>query len=286
MQIVVDRGMDIHEDQLYGMQVHYAPLRITLGEKSYVSGVDIQSDEFYSMLAETGLFPTTSQPSAGEFAQLYKKLAETDPEILSIHISSGLSGTYNSARSGAEMTPEARVTFIDSKTLSCPFGWQVEAAIKAIQRGWTIQQVVELVEKVQQSTFAFFTLADLKYLIHGGRISHMKGLIASALRIKPVITVDHEFGKYVNVGQEFTLKRAIAKMADTVAGLFPGINHLRVQMMHGHNPEGVDVLRSFLAEKFQIDWLPTVPVGAVLGAHTGPSVVGLSVCPAGLFVPN
>jgi DegV family protein with EDD domain len=285
MQIVVDRGMDIHENQLDGMLVHYAPLRITLGEKSYVSGVDIQSDEFYIMLAETSLLPTTSQPSAGEFAQLYRKLAEKDADILSIHISSGLSGTYNAARGGAEMTPEARVTFIDSKTLSCPFGWQVEAAVKAIRRGWAIQQVIELVEKVQQSTHAFFTLADLKYLIHGGRISHMKGLIASALKIKPVITVDHEFGKYVNVGQEFTLKRAISKMADTVAGLFPGTNHLRVQMMHGHNPEGVDVLRNFLAERFQIDWLPTVPVGAVLGAHTGPSLVGLSVCPAGLFAP-
>jgi DegV family protein with EDD domain len=107
MQIVVDRGMDLAGKQLKDLDLHFAPLRLTLDGKTYVSGVDIQVDEFYKLLGETDGYPITSQPSAGDFAELYRELAKTDPEILSIHISSGLSGTINAAQAGAAMVPEA-----------------------------------------------------------------------------------------------------------------------------------------------------------------------------------
>jgi DegV family protein with EDD domain len=128
MQIVSDRGMDLAPSQWAGIEdiIHLAPLVITLDGVSYRSGVDIQQEEFYAKLAATESFPTTSQPSAGDFATLYREIAVTDPEIISIHISSGLSGTINAAREGARMVPEANVTFIDTLTLSGAEGWQVE----------------------------------------------------------------------------------------------------------------------------------------------------------------
>ena len=136
MQIVTDQGMDLSPAQTAKVNIHTVPLQITLNGKTYVGGKDIDYVSFYQILTDTGVYPTTSQPSPGDFADMYRKLAKTDPEILSIHISAGLSGTYNSARLGAEMVPEAHVTVLDSKTLSGALGWQVEAAAHAVQAGW------------------------------------------------------------------------------------------------------------------------------------------------------
>jgi len=283
MQIVTDRGMDLDPQLIRAYNLHLAPLRITLNEKTYCSGVDIQPEDFYQMLSETENFPLTSQPSAGEFAQLYREIAKTDPEIFSIHISSGLSGTLNAAKAGAEMVPEAHVTFFDSKTLSCPFGWQVEAAARALRASWPMPRILKLLETIRSQSEGLYTLADLRYLVHGGRISHLKGLLASLLSIKPVIGVDKETGKYITFGQEITLKRAISKLVSVIEGIYPGQKEMRVQLLHGKNVEGVELLRQKMAEAFDCQWLPTLAVAPVLGAHTGPSLVGLSVGPRKVF---
>jgi len=201
MQLVTDRGMDLAPDQLIGLDIHIAPLRIELNGKTYRSGVDISSEEFYKELDRTGAFPTTSQPSPGDFAELYRMLAKKDPDILSLHISAGLSGTMNSARQGAELVPEANVTFVDSMTLSVPFGWQVQAAALAIQDGWPLEDIVEYLKEIQAKTDGIYTLGDLRYLVHGGRIGHLTGLLASVLQIKPIIQVDKVTGKYVDVAK-------------------------------------------------------------------------------------
>ncbi len=100
MQIVTDRAMDLAPEQLEGYTLSYAPLLLTLDGITYRSGEDIQPADFYKLLDQTDSYPTTSLASAGEFADLYRKRAQNDPEILSIHISSGLSGTLDAARAG------------------------------------------------------------------------------------------------------------------------------------------------------------------------------------------
>lgn len=283
MLIVTDRGVDISPEQLNGAELHYAPLRLMLDGKTYVSGVDLQPEEFYDLLGQTDGYPTTSQPSAGEFAELYRSLAKIDPDILSIHISSGLSGTLSSAEAGAQMVPEANVTFYDTKTLSCPMGWHVEAAVRAMQAGCTKEQILALLSKVTEKTEGMFTVATMKYLIHGGRISHLRGLLASLLNIKPIIGVEKERGTYVDWGKEVTLKRAILKQADVVARFFEEGSAIRVQLLHAQNPEGVEMLRERLASRFDCTFLPTVPLSPVLGAHTGAGLVGMAVGPADLL---
>lgn len=283
MQIVTDRGSDLSAAQLEGLNIHFAPMRLTLDGKSYSSGEDLSAEEFYEMLAKTEGFPTTSQPAAGDFAQLYRKLAETDPDIFSIHVSSGLSGTMDSAKAGAAMVPEARVTFWDTKTLSCPEAWQVEAAGRALQAGWPVDRILKLLGKISHMSEGIYTLDTLKYLIHGGRISHLKGLLASVLHIRPIIGVDKELGKYYTLGQERTSKRALQKIAEIIAGLYPEGTPLRVQLLHGKNPEAVEMLRERMTAVFECHWSPTINVAPILGAHTGGSLVGLSVGPADLF---
>ena len=286
MKIVTDRGMDLAPAQLDGLDLTYAPLKIEIDGKSLLSGVDISADEFYLLLETTGAYPTTSQPSPGDFAAIYRKLAEEDPDILSIHISSGLSGTLNAAVQGADLVPEANVTFIDSKTLSVPFGWQVEAAARALQAGWPVDQIKAYLKDIRSKSDGFFTLGDLKYLMHGGRISHLRGLLGTLLQIKPIITVDEESGKYVDVAKDRTLKNAIRTLAQEVAKKYANSGKIRAQLLHGRNLEGLEMLKEALMSHLDCIFDPTTPIAPVLGAHTGPSMVGLAVGLQEAFAPT
>jgi DegV family protein with EDD domain len=256
---------------------------VTLDGQSYREGIDTQPVEFYRLLASTGSLPTTSQPSAGEFAALYRRLAVTDGEILFIHISSGLSGTFGAAQAGAELVPEARVTHIDTKTLSVAAGWQVEAAARAAKAGWSKDEVLALLERISAASDSLYTLRELKYLIHGGRISHMKGLIASVLHIKPLIGVEKVNGTYVQIGQVRTFKRALVGLVDQVTQNYAPGTALRIQVGHADNLSAAETLRDLLDQRFDCTWLPLVPISLVLGAHTGPSMVGAAYAPAAAF---
>jgi DegV family protein with EDD domain len=227
--------------------------------------------------------PSTSQPSAGEFAEVYRQLAAEDPDILSIHMSSGLSGTFNSAQAGARMVPEANITLVDTKTLSAAAGWQVEAAVRAGGAGWSKEQILDLMEAIGRATDSAYTLKELRYLIHGGRISHMKGLIASILNIKPLIGVEKVKGIYEQVGQARSFKKAIQGLVNRIASQHEPGSALRVQVLHSHNPEGADLLRALIDQQFECTWLPVGPMSLVLGAHTGPSMVGVAYAPQAAF---
>ncbi len=283
MQIVTDRGADLLPEVAEKFNIHFTPLKVTLDDHTYASGVDITPDEFYKLLESTEDMPLTSQPSVGEFVEMYRQLAQTDPEILSIHISSGLSGTLNSARTAAALVPEAKVTLVDTGTLSCPQGWQVEAAARAISGGWSKERILEQLAEIRAQTEGMFTVATLKYLIHGGRISHIKGLMASLLNIKPIIGVAKTDGKYFQLGQEITLKRAILREADLVVKRFGEGAKLRVQLLHANNLPGTEWLRERLSQLFEIEWVPTISITPALGAHVGVGLVGMAVGPNALF---
>ncbi len=277
MQIVSDSGMDLTAEQLKGIEIHKAPLTITFEGRSYRSSIDIQPSEFYQLLdAHPNSFPITSQPSPGDFAEIYRRLAATDPEILSVHISSGLSGTINAAKAGAQMVPEAHVTFVDTKTLSAAEGWQVEAAARGAVAGWPLERILSAVERVRTATETLYTLDTLKYLIHGGRISHIKGLLASVLNIKPIIGVEKVHGTNAQRGQARTLTQAIHKIVDTIARQHPAGSELLVQVMHAYNPAGAEVMCAALSKTFKCRFLPMSAIAPVLGAHTGASLVGVA----------
>jgi DegV family protein with EDD domain len=261
------------------LDIHVVPL----DGQSFRENVDIQSDEFYRLLAATDSLPTTSQPSVGDFAELYRQLATSDPDILSIHMTSGLSGTLNAAQAGAKLVPEANITFVDTKTLSAAAGWQVEAAARALKARWPIRQVLALLERIGAASDSAYTLQELKYLIHGGRISHMKGLIASILNLKPLIGVEKVNGTYVQLGQERSFKRAVRGLVDRIAERHALGSALRVQVLHSQNPQGAAMLRELVDQRFDCTWLPVGPMSLVLGAHTGPSMVGVAYAPAAVF---
>ncbi len=285
MQIVTDSGTDVHlpKEELDQLNIHVVPLVVTLNGKSYREGVDLLPEKFYPLLEASNSLPVTSQPSAGDFAKMYTELATTDPEILSIHISSGLSGTSASATAGAAMVPQANVTVVDTRTLSAPAGWQVETAARCARAGWTIPQILETLKKTSEATDVVYTLKELKYLIHGGRISHMKGLLASLLNIKPMIGVEKQKGTYVQYGMARTFAGAIHGIGDYVIKKFKQGSHLRVQVLHSNNPEGAQLLMDEMNKRFSCNWKPTGLLSLVLGAHVGSSMVGVAFAPEEAF---
>lgn len=279
MQIVTDSGYDLSPQQAKGLPIHTLPLKITLSSVSYRSGIDIQPEEFYALLEKTEDMPTTATPSPGEFQEIYQKISETDQDILSIHISSGLSGTFSVAQTAASQMPDLNITLVDTCTLSAEMGWQIEAAARGIQAGWTLERILNQMTKIREASEMIFTLPDLSYLIHGGRISHLKGLLANLLGIKPLIGVDKADGKYYDRGKSRTFQKAIQAIPAYIAGKFPEGTHLQAQVGHAGNPDAAERLREATDALFKCDWLPDCSISPVLGAHTGRGLVGLVFAP-------
>ncbi|MFZ4816261.1 MAG: DegV family protein [Phototrophicaceae bacterium] len=280
MQLVTDRAADMSPEQINALTIpiHYVPFTLTLDGKDYLSGVDIQPDDFYKLLASTNGMPTTSLPSTGEVIATYRDVvAKTgDREIISVHLSETLSGTFNSARLAAQMAAEEGITVhvINTRTLGAPEGWQVEAAARAIMAGQTVDQIRALLEKISKAANCVYTLPTLKYLIHGGRISHISGLLASTLDIKPLIGVSYETGKYEQRGRVRTFKKAVTEIATSLTKIHPAGSKLRVQPLHGNNPTDMQIMMDAIAAKFDVEWMPPTPIAPILGAHTGSGMIG------------
>ncbi|MGI6368877.1 MAG: DegV family protein [Anaerolineae bacterium] len=285
MQIVTDSGTDVllTPDECQALNVHIVPLVVTMGGQSYREGVDITRDAFYRQLEVATELPLTSQPSVGALETLYRELAQDDPDIISVHMSSGLSGTVRTAQAAATLVPEANVTVIDTLTLSIGAGWQVEAAARAAAAGWPLERIVALCKKIRSATNSQFTLRELRYLIHGGRISHIKGLLAQLLNIKPIIGVEQVGGTYEQRGQARSFSGALNKFVELMERVHGVGARLRVSVAHSSDPEGGEMLREAIARRFRCEFTPPTQLSLVLGAHTGPTMVAAASAPASVW---
>lgn len=212
----------------------------------------------------------------GDFVEVYEKYK--DEEIISIQLSSGLSGAYSSAEHAARMLPDRNVTVVDSKMVGPALGWMVEIAAYGVRRGWTKDRILEAMKRVKDNTITIVSFSDIRHLVHSGRINHLKGFMASLLKIKPIIGMNPEDGRYSNVGQELTMSRVVRKMVDVVHQKF-GDQKIRLQLMHGNNMPGIELLKLAIDGVLNSVEEKLVPVTLVLGAHAGPTVIGLAAMP-------
>jgi DegV family protein with EDD domain len=282
MKIVTDCAADFSNEELERLGIVQAPLFIQFPEGE-VNAAEIQADDFYNRLeAMRPAIPTTAQPSAGIFAGLYRKVAETDKDIFSIHISSGLSGTINSAHDGGgQVTSEANVSYWDTLTLSAGERFQVMAAAFAIKAGWGMDQIQDRMKKIRENTELLYTLDTLEYLARGGRIGRVKALAGSLLNLKPVILVDTD-GKYSTKGNARTLNKAMNMIVEAMHEKFKD-TPVWVTMIHGRFAEKADALAADLKGKLNISKMDLVRISPALGVHTGPSIVGAAVVPMELM---
>lgn len=282
MKIVTDCAADMSNEEMEKLGIVQAPLFIQFPEGE-VNSADISADEFYNRLeAMRPQIPTTAQPSSGIFAELYRKLAQVDKNILSVHISSGLSGTINSARDGGEQVKgEADVNFWDTLTLSGGERFQVMAAALAHKAGWAMDKINERLTIIREKTEVIYTLDTLEYLARGGRIGRVKAMAGALLNLKPIIRVDTD-GKYSTVKNERTLNKSMAAMADFLAEKY-GNTPVWVTVLHGRFAEKADHLAEEFKQKLNVAKMEVQRISPVLGVHTGPGIVGAAVVPMELM---
>ena len=282
MKIVTDCAADLSADERENLGIIEAPLYIQFPEGE-VNSADLTADEFYDRLeAMRPQIPTTALPSSSLFADLYQKLAETSKSILSLHISSGLSGTFNSARLGAEQVKNAAVSVFDTMTLSGGERFQVLAAAMAAKAGWGIEAIKERLSAIREQTEVIYTLETLEYLARGGRIGRVQALMGSALKLKPIIRVDRADGKYSTVSKSRTIPQALEGIASHLYDMYKD-TPVWVTVLHGRFQEGSDKLSAVLSQRLNAAKLEVMRISPVLGVHTGPGIVGAAVVPIKLM---
>ncbi|MBI9043673.1 MAG: DegV family protein [Anaerolineaceae bacterium] len=282
MKIVTDVAADLQKEEIQSLGIDVAPLYIQFPEGE-VKASDISADDFYNRLEALGSkIPTTAMPSPEEFTELYKNISGESNEVLSINISEGLSGTIQSARLASE-SKDYNVTVVDSQTLSGGQRFQVLAAAFASKAGWTKEKILERLDLIRKKTEVIYTLDTLKYLQAGGRIGRVQSLMASVLDIKPIITVDKIDGKYSTVGKARSIKKALSFISTHVESIYDQETPVWISVLHGQYAEQAEKLAEILQERMNVAKLEILRISPVLGVHTGPGIVGLSIVPMELM---
>jgi DegV family protein with EDD domain len=278
VKVVTDSAADLTPEEARWPEIEVAPLFINFPEGE-VDARSLSSDEFYHRLEQMHPdIPTTAQPSVGILAGLYHKAAEQE-EILSIHISSGLSRTLSAAQLAAGQLAEGIVHAVDSLTLSGGQRFQVLAAARAARAGWPREAILNRLAEIRAATEVVLTLDTLTYLARGGRIGRVQALAGSLLHIKPLIHVDKADGKYSTLGRARSIRRALTDIANHLAGFYAGQGALWVSVMHGKFPGPAEALADLLRERLDVDKVEVLRISPVLGVHTGPGIVGAAVMP-------
>ncbi|MFD3450068.1 DegV family protein [Microbacteriaceae bacterium 4G12] len=188
IKVVTDSTADLSPEVLEQYNIHMIPLSITIDNETYLDRIDITPSEFIEKMVQAEELPKTSQPAVGAFVELYDRLGEDGSEVISIHMTSGMSGTVATARSAATMT-ETKVTVIDSMFISHSLAFQVIEAAKMANEGRSMEEIVERVETVRKNTSLYVVVDTLDNLVKGGRIGRGKALIGSLLNIKPIASL-------------------------------------------------------------------------------------------------
>jgi len=281
MKILTDSAADLIPDEAKELGIQIAPLYINFPDEQLRAG-DITPDAFYDRLRSIYPdIPTTAMPAPGEFAEIYRQAGGED-QLLSLHISSGLSGTLEAARLGAGQSG-VDVTLVDTMTLSGGERFQVLAAARATMKDLSIDAILERLDRIRAATEVIYTLDTLEYLQRGGRIGRVQALAGSLLKIKPVIMVDKSDGKYSTVGSGRTLKKALDMIVDHLVKAYEAGTPLWASVLHGQFEEQADVLANLLREKLDVAKLEVLRISPVLGVHTGPGIVGVTTVPIALM---
>jgi DegV family protein with EDD domain len=276
--IVTDSTSDIPPLLARARGVVIVPLTLNFEGRSMLDGVDIRPSEFYRKLPNATTHPTTSQPSAGQFAKTYSALLEDHAEIVSIHISEKLSGTYASAVQGAEMTDSSRVKVIDSELVSMSLGLVTLAAAQLADQGADAAAVADKVTSMRDAVQTYFSVATLEFLRRGGRIGRASALVGSVLQVKPVLCIRD--GLVTPLERVRTFDRALNRIVELAREVDRG-SGITAIVGHADSEAGAErVARELepIAETLLIH-----PLGPVVGAHAGPGVVGLGCYPAELM---
>ena len=273
VKVVTDSTSDIPPEVLKDLDIAVVPLYVVFGDKAYRDRVDIGEDEFYRKLVTDSALPTTSVPSPKDFADVYNRLARDTDEIISIHLTSKESGTYNSALLGRELVEKkCRIEVVDSQSISMAYGLLAMAAAQEAKAGASLAQVAETVRRSIPRTHILFLVDTLKYVARGGRIGKAQGMLGTVLGVKPLLTM--RAGDLSLTGIARTRTKAMERLYEFARG-FPRLKDAAVP--YTTNREDADKLASRIKATFPNAPVYVTRVGPALGTHAGPDSMGMVV---------
>lgn len=276
--IVCDSTCDMGPEWLAANDVVMVPLKVLFGETTYLDWIDLAPEAFFAKLKEAQDLPKTSQPSPAEFSAVYEALAADGcDEIVSIHLTSALSGTHESAVLAAATSP-VPVRVVDTLTVTAASALAIRAALAARDSGGDGAAVESAARRVVESDRLLFALDTLEYLVKGGRAGKAQGLAASLLNIKPVLTFNDE-GIIEPFKKVKGLKKALAEIAGQVAEDSRS-GRVRAAFLHSLSPQYVDDLIAALdaaGADYEVEGIHEV--GAVIGTYAGPGAIGVAYYP-------
>ncbi len=278
VKIVTDSTADLPPGLAEELGISVVPIYIRVGAEVYRDGVDISHDELYRKLATGRVYPTTSQPLPRDFAGVYRKLARETDEIVSIHIASSLSGTYQSARRAREMLDTScQIEVIDSRSVSMGLGLIAIAAARLAAEGETLERVLAEVREAIPNTRLVGFLDTLKYLFLGGRIGRAQALAGSVLNVKPIVTLRD--GEFHPSGQARTRARGVERLFDFAR---KSLNIKELAVVHSTTPEEADSLSQRIGASFlDRSRVHLARLGPALGVHGGPGTLAVALTGSG-----
>ena len=272
--IITDSTAYLPQELLDSLEISVVPLTLNWDGVSYRDGIDIKPDEFYTRLAKSATLPTTSQSTVGDYKAVYERLIAQDRDILALPISSGISGSVNSAIQAAKLFPNASIEVLDTKLVSMALGFQVLAAARAAANGASLAECSKIACDSYNHIGVYFVVDTLKYLHAGGRIGGAKRFMGTALRIKPVLEIRD--GKIEAVKSVISMKKAVEAMVELVERDIAGRTPVRVSVFHALAETEAKELLDLVVKKFNAVEGILSYVSPVVGSHVGPGTLSIA----------
>jgi DegV family protein with EDD domain len=270
VRIVTDSTADLTPEQQRAAGITVVPLNVHFGDEVFRDHVDLSADEFFRRLKASPQLPRTSQPSVGAFEEVYRRLREGGDEIVSVHLSSKVSGTYNSALMAAQSVGDG-IEVVDSLSTSMALGFMALEGAKLARAGRDRGAVAACLQSLVPKARVICVVDTLTYLERGGRIGKAGALLGSLLNVKPILQLKD--GEVVPLGRARGRLQALGRLVELLER-DGKVNQLAI--MHGAAQADAEQLRERVAPRYPgLDILLT-EIGAVLGTHTGPGVIGFT----------
>ncbi|NLE99460.1 MAG: DegV family protein [Anaerolineales bacterium] len=269
--IVTESSANIPPEVVQELGIHVVPVGVIVGGQAFRDGVDITLDQVYRWQREGKSLPTTAAPSVGDFVRIYESLAERTPDVVSIHMSRRLSVSHDAALQASRLVDGANVHVLDSRAAAMAQGFMVIEAARAARAGATVEEVLARANEVASKVHLLFTLGTLKYLYRGGRVGLAAALAASMLEIRPVLALID--GRIEPIAKTRTKARAVRAIVAEMVRIV-GERPLHTTVFHADVADEAETLRQTVVERFHCVELYVTAMTPVMGAHTGPGLLG------------
>lgn len=277
LRIVMDGAGDLPPEWIKDYELDVIPINIHFGQSTFLQGIDLSNADFYRMAEESGTIPKTAQPSPQQFIEFYKQVAEPGDTILSIHVTSKLSGTFESAELATrEIGDTFRVIPFDSLSGSAAMGYMCREARQMDRDGLSIESILERLDFIRRNITILLTLNTLEYARKSGRVKALQAALASLLNVKPIVALKEgvlDMDDRVRTRRralEFIVEAAYRRLADRAAN---------IAVVHAEDPEAGKILMGMVRAKLNCKNLIMTDLSISVAANLGPGTVGIVAYP-------